>query len=248
MAEVSEFARKGSKYRRERGGCREQAPEHVGAGRDSSHERWWHYPKRRGVRRDASFFVRWESGWSGSGSRWVCRIELSYLSSWFIWEPEGNPWESLQRPGKGGLPAAAKLPGGDTDYRTWGRRENDLRWKQLAWTGPTPGVLPLAADPRLPAFPPEASLCPSLCLSQYSQGGPIIAVQVENEYGSFDKDKGYMPYVQKVRSTSRVSIFACFLPQQASAVWPWLRHRGYEIKFSFFVNLHCGRCDQDVLK
>ncbi|XP_032953825.1 beta-galactosidase-1-like protein 3 isoform X3 [Rhinolophus ferrumequinum] len=32
---------------------------------------------------------------------------------------------------------------------------------------------------------------------QYHQGGPIIAVQVENEYGSFNKDKDYMPYLQK---------------------------------------------------
>ncbi|ELK17922.1 Beta-galactosidase-1-like protein 3 [Pteropus alecto] len=32
---------------------------------------------------------------------------------------------------------------------------------------------------------------------QYRQGGPIIAVQVENEYGSFDKDKYYMPYIQQ---------------------------------------------------
>ncbi|XP_027435968.1 beta-galactosidase-1-like protein 3 isoform X1 [Zalophus californianus] len=32
---------------------------------------------------------------------------------------------------------------------------------------------------------------------QYHRGGPVIAVQVENEYGSFAKDKDYMPYVQK---------------------------------------------------
>nr|XP_019574387.1 PREDICTED: beta-galactosidase-1-like protein 3 [Rhinolophus sinicus] len=32
---------------------------------------------------------------------------------------------------------------------------------------------------------------------QYHQGGPIIAVQVENEYGSFNKDKDYMLYLQK---------------------------------------------------
>ncbi|XP_012584950.1 PREDICTED: beta-galactosidase-1-like protein 3 [Condylura cristata] len=32
---------------------------------------------------------------------------------------------------------------------------------------------------------------------QYHRGGPIIAVQVENEYGSFGKDKRYMPYLQK---------------------------------------------------
>ncbi|EPY82868.1 hypothetical protein CB1_000614013 [Camelus ferus] len=32
---------------------------------------------------------------------------------------------------------------------------------------------------------------------QYRKGGPIIAVQVENEYGSFNKDKNYMPYLHK---------------------------------------------------
>ncbi|XP_023447253.2 beta-galactosidase-1-like protein 2 [Dasypus novemcinctus] len=32
---------------------------------------------------------------------------------------------------------------------------------------------------------------------QYKHGGPIIAVQVENEYGSYHKDPAYMPYVKK---------------------------------------------------
>uniref|UniRef100_A0A8C5XXQ3 Beta-galactosidase n=1 Tax=Microcebus murinus TaxID=30608 RepID=A0A8C5XXQ3_MICMU len=32
---------------------------------------------------------------------------------------------------------------------------------------------------------------------QYKHGGPIIAVQVENEYGSYDKDPAYMPYIKK---------------------------------------------------
>ncbi|XP_057605432.1 beta-galactosidase-1-like protein 3 [Hippopotamus amphibius kiboko] len=32
---------------------------------------------------------------------------------------------------------------------------------------------------------------------QYHEGGPIIAVQVENEYGSFYKDKAYMPYLHQ---------------------------------------------------
>ncbi|XP_038123835.1 beta-galactosidase-1-like protein 2 isoform X1 [Cyprinodon tularosa] len=32
---------------------------------------------------------------------------------------------------------------------------------------------------------------------QYSQGGPIIAVQVENEYGSYATDDKYMPFVQE---------------------------------------------------
>ncbi|XP_070256157.1 beta-galactosidase-1-like protein 2 [Myotis yumanensis] len=32
---------------------------------------------------------------------------------------------------------------------------------------------------------------------QYKHGGPIIAVQVENEYGSYNKDPAYLPYVKK---------------------------------------------------
>lgn len=32
---------------------------------------------------------------------------------------------------------------------------------------------------------------------QYSQGGPIIAVQVENEYGSYAKDEKYMPFIKE---------------------------------------------------
>ncbi|XP_048652150.1 beta-galactosidase-1-like protein 2 isoform X2 [Marmota marmota marmota] len=32
---------------------------------------------------------------------------------------------------------------------------------------------------------------------QYKHGGPIIAVQVENEYGSYDRDPAYMPYIKK---------------------------------------------------
>ncbi|KAK2501617.1 hypothetical protein MC885_004140 [Smutsia gigantea] len=31
---------------------------------------------------------------------------------------------------------------------------------------------------------------------QYKHGGPIIAVQVENEYGSYNKDPAYMPYIK----------------------------------------------------
>ncbi|XP_069390129.1 beta-galactosidase-1-like protein 2 isoform X3 [Paralichthys olivaceus] len=32
---------------------------------------------------------------------------------------------------------------------------------------------------------------------QFSKGGPIIAVQVENEYGSYAKDKEYMPFIKE---------------------------------------------------
>lgn len=33
---------------------------------------------------------------------------------------------------------------------------------------------------------------------QFEEGGPIIAVQVENEYGSYAKDENYMPYIKNV--------------------------------------------------
>ncbi len=36
--------------------------------------------------------------------------------------------------------------------------------------------------------------------AQYSKGGPIIAVQVENEYGSYAKDQEYMPFIKEVRN------------------------------------------------
>nr|XP_020756563.1 beta-galactosidase-1-like protein 3 isoform X2 [Odocoileus virginianus texanus]XP_020756564.1 beta-galactosidase-1-like protein 3 isoform X2 [Odocoileus virginianus texanus]XP_020756565.1 beta-galactosidase-1-like protein 3 isoform X2 [Odocoileus virginianus texanus] len=38
-------------------------------------------------------------------------------------------------------------------------------------------------------------LIPRVAPLQYHRGGPIIAVQVENEYGSFYKDMAYMPYL-----------------------------------------------------
>lgn len=33
---------------------------------------------------------------------------------------------------------------------------------------------------------------------QFEDGGPIIAVQVENEYGSYAKDEKYMPFIKDV--------------------------------------------------
>lgn len=35
-------------------------------------------------------------------------------------------------------------------------------------------------------------------LFQFKKGGPIIAVQVENEYGSFAKDESYMLFIKEV--------------------------------------------------
>uniref|UniRef100_A0A4W5NM98 Uncharacterized protein n=1 Tax=Hucho hucho TaxID=62062 RepID=A0A4W5NM98_9TELE len=40
-------------------------------------------------------------------------------------------------------------------------------------------------------------LIPRVAPYQYSKGGPIIAVQVENKYGSYAKDVEYMPYIKE---------------------------------------------------
>ncbi|XP_029537174.1 beta-galactosidase-1-like protein 2 isoform X2 [Oncorhynchus nerka] len=40
-------------------------------------------------------------------------------------------------------------------------------------------------------------LIPRVAPYQFSKGGPIIAVQVENEYGSYAKDVEYMPYIKE---------------------------------------------------
>ncbi|GAB5577268.1 beta-galactosidase-1-like protein 2 [Prionailurus iriomotensis] len=43
-------------------------------------------------------------------------------------------------------------------------------------------------------------LIPKIVPLQYGKGGPIIAVQVENEYGSYHRDKRYMSYIKKRQS------------------------------------------------
>uniref|UniRef100_A0AAZ3S966 Beta-galactosidase n=1 Tax=Oncorhynchus tshawytscha TaxID=74940 RepID=A0AAZ3S966_ONCTS len=40
-------------------------------------------------------------------------------------------------------------------------------------------------------------LIPIIKPLQFKEGGPIIAVQVENEYGSYAKDEHYMPYIKE---------------------------------------------------
>uniref|UniRef100_G3UE42 Galactosidase beta 1 like 2 n=1 Tax=Loxodonta africana TaxID=9785 RepID=G3UE42_LOXAF len=49
---------------------------------------------------------------------------------------------------------------------------------------------------------------------QYKLGGPIIAVQVENEYGSYNKDPAYMPYVKSLRKCV-LSMSACLVDNVA---------------------------------
>lgn len=42
---------------------------------------------------------------------------------------------------------------------------------------------------------------------QFEEGGPIIAVQVENEYGSFARDEKYMPFIKDVSSSTYSVLF-----------------------------------------
>ncbi|XP_054611210.1 beta-galactosidase-1-like protein 2 isoform X2 [Dunckerocampus dactyliophorus] len=48
-------------------------------------------------------------------------------------------------------------------------------------------------------------LIPNLVPLQYKKGGPIIAVQVENEYGSFAKDEGYMHFIKEALQSRGIS-------------------------------------------
>ncbi|XP_062263063.1 beta-galactosidase-1-like protein 2 [Platichthys flesus] len=48
-------------------------------------------------------------------------------------------------------------------------------------------------------------LIPKVVPLQFKKGGPIIAVQVENEYGSFAKDESYMPFVKEALQSRGIS-------------------------------------------
>ncbi|XP_047463832.1 beta-galactosidase-1-like protein 2 [Mugil cephalus] len=48
-------------------------------------------------------------------------------------------------------------------------------------------------------------LIPKVVPLQFKKGGPIIAVQVENEYGSFAKDQGYMVFIKEALQSRGIS-------------------------------------------
>ncbi|HTS12787.1 MAG TPA: glycoside hydrolase family 35 protein [Candidatus Limnocylindrales bacterium] len=63
-----------------------------------------------------------------------------------------------------------------------------------AWLLSDPGIVLRSNDPKfmVPARRWLKRLGQELAPLQIARGGPIIAVQVENEYGSFDRDKEYL--------------------------------------------------------
>ncbi|XP_074528259.1 beta-galactosidase-1-like protein 2 [Halichoeres trimaculatus] len=48
-------------------------------------------------------------------------------------------------------------------------------------------------------------LVPKVVPLQFRKGGPIIAVQVENEYGSYAKDEGYMHFIKEALTSRGIS-------------------------------------------
>lgn len=58
---------------------------------------------------------------------------------------------------------------------------------------------------------------------QYSEGGPIIAAQVENEYGSYATDEEYMPFIKEVRDQLFTSV------STVTARCPSLTHSPFSI-------------------
>ena len=48
----------------------------------------------------------------------------------------------------------------------------------------------------------EVLTCSCLCF-QYTNGGPIIAFQVENEYGSFSQETAHLKFIKNVSCVLR---------------------------------------------
>ncbi len=65
------------------------------------------------------------------------------------------------------------------------------------WLLKTPGIVVRSSDPKFmgPATRWLKRLGQELAPLQLANGGPILTVQVENEYGSFDKDHAYMEQI-----------------------------------------------------
>lgn len=57
------------------------------------------------------------------------------------------------------------------------------------------------------------------CSFQFEEGGPIIAVQVENEYGSYAKDDSYMPFIKNVSLLMYCNVSLTLKLSQYTVMW-----------------------------
>jgi beta-galactosidase len=48
-------------------------------------------------------------------------------------------------------------------------------------------------------------LLPMIAALTYANGGPVIMVQVENEYGSYGSDHAYLAHIQNLMATYEVN-------------------------------------------
>lgn len=75
-----------------------------------------------------------------------------------------------------------------------------LLWQTCSKTGSAAGrALPVEFKASPTSFEMSSSYPSACCAFQFKKGGPIIAVQVENEYGSFAKDQSYMLFLKEVK-------------------------------------------------
>uniref|UniRef100_A0A8P0TV24 Beta-galactosidase n=1 Tax=Canis lupus familiaris TaxID=9615 RepID=A0A8P0TV24_CANLF len=85
-------------------------------------------------------------------------------------------------------------------------------------------------------------IIPMIVQLQYAKGGPIIAVQVENEYGSYHQDKRYLKYIKKVSAPLtflHIYIFLISLSHKGLLMFP---------NFNFLSHLSFSSYLRAVLK
>jgi beta-galactosidase len=77
-----------------------------------------------------------------------------------------------------------------------------------SWLLETPGMKVRSTDPRFlaPAGSYMKRLLAEVVPLQITRGGPVIMLQVENEYGSFDKDKAYLGAIRRMIEAAGVDI------------------------------------------
>lgn len=101
------------------------------------------------------------------------------------------------------------------------------------WLLQTPGIQVRTSDPRFLATASKymRRLLTQVAPLQITRGGPVIMVQVENEYGSFGDDHAYMNAVRKMivdagieipkRTTSSTRRYPPRIPTSSSACGPF---------------------------
>lgn len=125
-----------------------------------------------------------------------------------------------------------------------------------AWLLADPAITLRSADPKFLAAADAymQRVGRELAPLQYTRGGPIIAVQVENEYGSFDRDHAYMSAIRdsiRRAGLGEVLLYTADGPSQLSAGTlpdlPAVVNFGPGEAPKAFDALHAFRPDQPIM-